>query len=297
MEKDFILVIEDNESILFNLKLLLELNGFKIQTAINGREALEVLQNSPIHPDLILSDIVMPEMDGYELLKNVSNNSNWNMIPFIFLTAKASSEEVRLGKILGADDYLVKPIDEELLLGLIRNKIQKVRNLELELKNAINSKILLLFKDLEGTNENFETNNSLCLFITEYNSNHEVNIMKKVTDKRLQDIDLDTFIENLFQQSLSIFDKEGNISLNSILVSLNDLELQMLLHFGNQSNQPDQNKGKTIMIGIITPKISYYDKLRLENTIQSLFSEITQDRIIDLDYYYDEILSIKCTEN
>ena len=131
MDKDVILVVEDYEAILFNLRLLLELQDYEVLTAKNGREALEVLNNSIKRPDLIISDILMPEMDGYDLLEKVSNNPKWNMIPFIFLSAKASPDEIRQGKLLGVDDYLTKPIDEELLLSLIKNKIHKVRQIGL----------------------------------------------------------------------------------------------------------------------------------------------------------------------
>ena len=124
MDKNLILLVEDNESILFNQTLLLEINGYAVLKAEDGKKALDVLANSPDRPDVIISDIIMPEMDGYEFLQKVSANTNWNMIPFIFLSAKASPADVRLGKYLGADDYLTKPIDDDLLLRLImRNNV------------------------------------------------------------------------------------------------------------------------------------------------------------------------------
>ena len=126
MKKTLILLVEDDDSISFNLILMLELNGYDVLSAKNGKRALEVLHYFPNRPNLILSDILMPEMDGYELLKEISFNASWNMIPFIFLTAKASPEEIRLGRLMGVDDYVTKPIDDELFLTLIKNKIHKV---------------------------------------------------------------------------------------------------------------------------------------------------------------------------
>ena len=110
MDKDVILVVEDYEPILFNLEILLELHDYEVLSAKNGREAVEVLHKCIKRPDLILSDILMPGMDGYELLKSVSNNSNLNMIPFIFLSAKASPDDIRRGKLLGADDYVTNQL-------------------------------------------------------------------------------------------------------------------------------------------------------------------------------------------
>ena len=130
--KIFFLTVEDKKSILFNLKLLLELNDYTVLSEKNGKNAIELLHNSSILPTLIVSDILMPEMDGYELFKIISSNSNWNTIPFIFLPTRASSNEIRSGRLLKVDVYVTNQIDEELLLILIKNKIYKVRNLELK---------------------------------------------------------------------------------------------------------------------------------------------------------------------
>ena len=74
--KIFFLTVEDKKSILFNLKLLLELNDYTVLSEKNGKNAIELLHNSSILPTLIVSDILMPEMDGYELFKIISSNSN-----------------------------------------------------------------------------------------------------------------------------------------------------------------------------------------------------------------------------
>ena len=122
--KHKILIVEDNESILFNLVVILELNNYNVITASDGQIALKILKNSLIKPDLIIADIKMPLLNGYELLQEVLNDSDLKSIPFIFLSALATPEEKKLGKNLGAEDYLTKPVDGEIMLSLIKKKLQ-----------------------------------------------------------------------------------------------------------------------------------------------------------------------------
>ena len=93
-----VMVVDDNEDILFNLQLLLESNKFEVITANSGKKALNVLKTVPNLPDVIISDIMMPELDGYEFFRIVTNNPLWNQIPFVFLTARSSSEDIRFGR-------------------------------------------------------------------------------------------------------------------------------------------------------------------------------------------------------
>ncbi|MCZ2100640.1 MAG: response regulator [Chitinophagales bacterium] len=118
-----ILVIEDNIDVRENIEELLQLSGYNVATAENGKvgiaKALEDI------PDLILCDIMMPEMDGYGVLRILSNNVSTMNIPFIFLTAKAEKDDFRKGMGLGADDYIVKPFDDVDLLNTIEMRLKK----------------------------------------------------------------------------------------------------------------------------------------------------------------------------
>lgn len=105
----------------------LTLAGYETRAASNGLEAIAYLQQKRI--DLILSDIMMPGMDGYELFERVRRNPAWTFIPFIFLTAKGQKVDVRLGKQLGADDYLTKPFEIEDLVVAVQSRLDRVRAL------------------------------------------------------------------------------------------------------------------------------------------------------------------------
>ncbi len=118
-----ILVIEDNKDVRENLAELLELTGYKVFTAENGKigtsKALELV------PDIILCDIMMPELDGFGVLRILSNHPSTMDIPFVFLTAKTEKEDFRKGMGLGADDYITKPYDDVQLLDTIEIRLKK----------------------------------------------------------------------------------------------------------------------------------------------------------------------------
>jgi CRP/FNR family transcriptional regulator, polysaccharide utilization system transcription regulator len=127
MKAKKVLVVEDNLGIRENLQEILELDGYNVITASDGKEGAAIAQQEL--PDLILCDIMMPNLDGYGVLHVLSRNPDTLRIPFIFLTAKAEKGDVRKGMSLGADDYIIKPFDETDLLTTVENKLKKFESL------------------------------------------------------------------------------------------------------------------------------------------------------------------------
>ncbi len=123
-----ILVVEDDRAVREGIADILEVAGYEVLTASNGEEALNMLRQQRL--DLIVSDIMMPHMDGYDFYEAVHGKSEWVTIPFIFLTAKGAKEDVRLGKQLGADDYLVKPFEREDLLIAVEAKLKRLEEVQ-----------------------------------------------------------------------------------------------------------------------------------------------------------------------
>ena len=124
-----ILVIEDEKLLLENIEDILSfLENFEVITAENGRIGLELAEK--YEPDLIICDIMMPELDGYDVLRGLRNNFKTAMIPLIFLTAKADRLELRKGMELGADDYLTKPFTPNELLKAIAIRLKKKEVME-----------------------------------------------------------------------------------------------------------------------------------------------------------------------
>jgi len=125
-----ILVIEDDAILRETTAEILELENYEVYTASNGKNG--IFQAKLVKPDLILCDIMMPELDGYGLLELLSNNEQTKRIPFIFMSAKTELKDVRKGMDLGADDYLTKPVNDQLLLSAIESRLAKAALLKEE---------------------------------------------------------------------------------------------------------------------------------------------------------------------
>lgn len=126
-----ILLIEDNKEMRENTAEILELASYDVETAENGKIGVEKAKLNV--PDLIISDIMMPELDGYGVLYMLGKDPETASIPFIFLTAKAEKEDFRKGMSFGADDYLTKPYDEMELLATIERRLKKFEQLRQEI--------------------------------------------------------------------------------------------------------------------------------------------------------------------
>jgi DNA-binding response OmpR family regulator len=118
-----IVLIEDNQQVRENTSEILELANYIVLTAENGKLGVELVNKEK--PDLIICDIMMPELDGYGVLHIISKNIETAKIPLIFLTAKAEREDFRKGMNMGADDYLTKPFDESELLDAVESRLKR----------------------------------------------------------------------------------------------------------------------------------------------------------------------------
>lgn len=118
-----ILLIEDNQEVRENTSEILELANYSVISAENGKIGVELAQKEK--PDLIICDIMMPELDGYGVLHILNKKPETSGIPFIFLTAKTEKTDIRKGMNLGADDYLTKPFDDTDLLNAIEARLRK----------------------------------------------------------------------------------------------------------------------------------------------------------------------------
>jgi DNA-binding response OmpR family regulator len=167
-DRKTLLLVEDETSILFSVQRILELSGdYEVITAANGKTAVEKL--AQVIPDLIISDIAMPEMDGIEFCKHVRKSESTRSIPFIFLTAK--KERILEGIQTGSDDYIVKPFKVDELLVKIKSIFQRIESrreealvqkgtlndynldeiLELCMRNAFSGELVLRNGDDEGS--------------------------------------------------------------------------------------------------------------------------------------------------
>ena len=206
-KKEIILIVEDNVEIQESLKELLEKDNYQIVQAFNGIEGLK-LANTTM-PNLIISDVMMPEMDGIELSQKIKNNSITSHIPIIILTAKTATKDKTEGYETGADEYIIKPYDEEFLRTRVKNllksrKILKQKFININLLNpkefAVNSKDQVFLENLyKAIEENLEANNLNAQIISQ-----KLNMSHSSMYKKIKFLTGLTYIEFIRDYRLSI---------------------------------------------------------------------------------------------
>lgn len=154
-----VLLIEDDSTLRENTAEILELENYNVITASDGMEGLEIAKRET--PDIIICDIMMPKLDGYSVLENLSKTEHTKHIPFIFLSAKTERKDVRKGMNLGADDYITKPFEEEELITAIESRLAKTEILK-ENRKTSSKKPEIKEEDLIRSLENLKD------FIFEY---------------------------------------------------------------------------------------------------------------------------------
>ncbi|MBC8984277.1 response regulator [Pedobacter sp. N36a] len=150
MKKTLILIIEDNDDIRESTAEILELANYDVLQAANGRVGVDLAISEV--PDVILCDIMMPELDGYGVLYLLHKNEQTSTIPFIFLTAKAERIDMRKGMEMGADDYLTKPFDDVELLNAIESRLSKRDKQQVFYSQSL-EKLSVLFSNSSGLQE------------------------------------------------------------------------------------------------------------------------------------------------
>jgi CheY-like chemotaxis protein/CRP-like cAMP-binding protein len=189
-----ILIIEDDTALRENTAELLELSEYRVLTAPNGKIGIKKAKSEM--PDIIVCDIMMPEVDGYGVLEALSVDNNTQHIPFIFLSAKTEHKEIRRGMDLGADDYLTKPFEEEELLSAIESRLAKASILAANAnQNSITNEIqedslrnlneLKNFFDDEGVILNYKKGD--CIYKDGEHSNNIYLILKGVVKTHKMD--------------------------------------------------------------------------------------------------------------
>lgn len=283
-----ILVVDDNEDIATNIKIFLEFNGFNVITAANGKDALALLATLDIVPDVIVSDIMMPEMDGYDFFKAVSGESRYSTVPFIFLSAKSSPEDIRLGKILGVDDYMTKPFNQDDLLASITGKI--ARN-----KNAARMNDVL-----QNTLNNLDT--QTC---NEMNPEEYAYIVYVVWDDKLgptlheyfplsekMSFNLHNICFQVFNAASAIYGDQFAASAEGVVLTLANIKEQAFLFFDSFPDEFSRAGVMLYMLGVIYPCISYLASLNIAKVFQELSGLIKAKKTFDISKFHARISKI-----
>jgi len=123
-----VMIVDDSPSVRRVITNLVKNSGWVPVVARDGIDALETIQSSPVPPDLILLDIEMPRMDGYEFMQTLKGQEEFAQIPIVILTSRAGEKHRRKAIELGASDYVIKPYLDEVLVSTIRRHIMAARN-------------------------------------------------------------------------------------------------------------------------------------------------------------------------
>ncbi|WOD42958.1 response regulator [Hwangdonia lutea] len=169
-----VLLIEDDAVLRENTAELLELSNYNVITASNGKAGVVLAKKQ--EPDIIVCDIMMPQMDGYAVLKTLSKSKITKYIPFIFLSAKTERADVRKGMNLGADDYITKPFTEDDLVSAIESRLAKVsilQDIKSNQKKQVNESSDIEIKTLNDLKNFFENHG------TEFTFNNETVIYRE----------------------------------------------------------------------------------------------------------------------
>jgi CheY-like chemotaxis protein len=229
-----ILLIEDDKALRENTEELLELSDYSVITAPNGKLGIATAKEHL--PDIVVCDIMMPEIDGYGVLENLSSDESTKYIPFIFLSAKTEHKEIRKGMDLGADDYLTKPFEEEDLLSAIESRLAKAEILKR--MSIADTKTAEVSEDemrtLHELKNFFDDNGELAEFkqgesvYTEGSRSHKIYlILKGVVKCHTMDMDGKELITSLYRADdfLGFTSFMNNIPYQESATAMEDIEL------------------------------------------------------------------------
>lgn len=288
--KPFILIVEDNVDLLYNLNLLLESNNYRTITAKNGKEALEILSNLKEIPDIIISDIIMPEMDGYEFFRLISSDPNFNRIPFLFLSARTTPKDVRFGKLLGADAYLTKPFNEKDLLAILSGKIARIKRI-----NQLNNKIDESFSTSNlNSKTSFQTQQEffICLFLAFWDDKYGPELKRYFPEEQTFSIPLEDIVNQLFTVATSIYGHNKITKAEGVLLDIKNLNSRGYLFFDSYPETKERFGEKQFMIAVIAPSINYFHTLEIKDIFIELSAKIKNKTNWNIEEYWQKIYEI-----
>ncbi|HDZ19085.1 hypothetical protein LCGC14_0754890 [marine sediment metagenome] len=282
-----IFVVDDNLVFLNNIRHILEVSDYDVITANNGRVALDLLTGIERIPEIIVSDIIMPEMDGFDLFRAVSKNPILNHIPFIFLSGQASPDDVRFGKMLGVDDYLTKPFNMEDLLAVVAGKISRRKNVK-----EINEKIEVMISSLNLTPSISEEEKSLvALLLVFWDDKSGPRLISNFPEDEETSIATEKVGQQLFHAVVSLYGYENITKAEGVLLRIENFKKNGYIFFDSFEDDTVRGGERRFMLSLIAPRINYFDSLKIKETFVEISSKIKQKEEWDVEYYWEKLSS------
>lgn len=285
-----IFVVDDELVLLQNLRHLLEVNYYDVITANNGKTALELLTTSKMIPEVIISDITMPEMDGYDLFEAVSNNDMLNHIPFIFLSGRNTPDDVRFGKMLGVDDYLTKPFEIKDLLAIISGKISRNKNIK-----EVNAKIEVLLSSVEMNtipSISEKEKNQVILLVVFWDDKSGPKLVSNFPSKEITSFSVEEVGQQLFHAIVSLYGYENISKAEGILLNIENFQRKGYIFFDSFQDESVRGGERRYMLGLVAPKINYFDSLKIKEVFKEISSKIKEKKDWDIQVYWEKVSGI-----
>lgn len=281
-----ILLIEDDIALRENTAEILELSGYNVVVAPNGRIGIEKAKE--VLPNLIVCDIMMPEVDGYGVLETLSHYTPTQHIPFIFLSAKTEHKEIRRGMDMGADDYLTKPFDESDLLSAIESRLAKAELME-QMASSVITEVRRVdepaLRDLNELKNFFDDNGEIIelhkgesIYEEGQHSNKVYLILKGIVKTHKMDENGKELITTLYEPDdfLGFTSFDENIPYQESATAVENVELAAIL---KQDLKEILGKSKDVtleLVNVLTENLSEIKKQLLQMAYSSVRKKTAQ---------------------
>lgn len=284
-----IFLVEDNPAQLELLKRILEFKNYQVFTAENGKKALKKLSSMNEIPDIIISDIIMPEMDGYEFFKSVSQHPLLNRIPFLFISGKDAPEDIRFGKMLGVDDYLTKPFNYKDVLAIIAGKINRNKR-NLEYNKRMNEIINLEIENAQVSALNNKEN--IILLRVFWSDAKGPQLMDYLPKEEKFPFSLEKISIQIYQVAISVYGNEYFKEAEGILLNITNIKRNGYLYFDSYPDEGARGGMRDYMLAVIAPHITYFKSLELKEILSDFSSEIKKTKAANLEKYWNFIMEV-----
>ena len=289
--KSLILFVDDNKEFVLSMKLLLEGKDYEVVTAYNGKKALEELSRLENIPNIIISDIMMPVMNGYDFYLKVSQNRKWVRIPFLFLSAKTEIEDVRFGKMLGVDDYISKPCKIEEILTRIEFILDQRRE-NLETSEKINDKLIEAFKFRDPMLNTIDKIKFIFLYYLKWEDG-KPKIINRYPTNEIPSINLDKITTQSYSSMVKIYKKTQKFNEYFFSLTMSFLDEYILLNWMNEGGGINNDiQEYTYMLCAITPNLHYLQGERIKEILKEISVKINKNRDWDIKEFWEKLTHI-----
>ncbi|KKN06097.1 hypothetical protein LCGC14_1080740 [marine sediment metagenome] len=292
--KPLILLIEDDQILVSNFKTYLELNNYELASAHNGKDGLETLSALERPPDLIISDILMPEMNGYEFYLKVSENSDWSRIPFFFLSGMTDLDDVKFGKMFGADDYITKPFSPKELLDKIKEKIDDYKERKKTTK-ILEEKLKDILKFEEPSLKKLSRADFFYIFYVTWNDESGLIIKDFFPKNEIPSLNLEELTFKLYKTLIKLYKFEEILKRNQFIIRVVKelIEAYALIdRIDNERGISEEEGVGTFMLCIITPNIHYLQSERIREILAKIAFNIKMKKEWNIKEYWERLVLV-----